>query len=466
MPERFHAGYLRRSAATSENPGNDSREAQELAVRRLAGDEVVIYADWGISGGGDGTRRPEYQRLKGDVADGRVASVNAYSLTRLGRNARELMALVELCKAHDVALRTASESIDTSTAMGRAMLGMMAVMAELELEQGKERSAAARAVRVARHRNAGLLVDGRLPSSVPAYGTKHVTENGLTRVLPDEAVDLQLIVDAYVTAGSVKACARLLNERSVPSPRGRRWSVTPTRRLLERLNDAGLVTLPPRHGRMRHPVGRKALFAGLLQCHCGRRLTPNVARGQYYCASSVPNHGRMAVTEKALVPILRAEANLYTRAVREVDRARASDVAAMEGNIERRQAALDARLDVDRITPEDYRQRSRALAAERAELFANARVDRVLLITPVPEWPEPGEDPTAINRHLLRIWRTVQMDDQMVPTVVWRDSRYRFDPANLPAVWASPDGVLDMDETEADDLLPRLLDGRLAVAQL
>jgi len=52
--------------------------------------------------------------------------------------------------------------------------------------------------------------------------------------------------------------------------------------------------------------------------------------------------------------------------MRAVDRARAIDIAAIEGNIERRQAALDARLDVDRITPDEYRERTRPLAAERA----------------------------------------------------------------------------------------------------
>jgi len=65
-------------------------------------------------------------RLKADIAAGRVGSVCAYSLSRLGRNARELLAFIELAQAHDVPVRTAVEAVDTSTAMGRAMLTVMA----------------------------------------------------------------------------------------------------------------------------------------------------------------------------------------------------------------------------------------------------------------------------------------------------------------------------------------------------
>src|SRR5262245_3819060 len=92
MPNQpFAAAYLRRSAADDDNPGVDSRGRQEAAVRRMCSDDVVIYEDWGISGSAAKTaKRPEYQRLRGDIAAGRVSSVCAESLSRLGRSTREL----------------------------------------------------------------------------------------------------------------------------------------------------------------------------------------------------------------------------------------------------------------------------------------------------------------------------------------------------------------------------------------
>lgn len=49
-----------------------------------------------------------------------------------------------------VVLRSLREGIDTSTATGRIIAGVLASLAELELELGRERRAAARAARKAR----------------------------------------------------------------------------------------------------------------------------------------------------------------------------------------------------------------------------------------------------------------------------------------------------------------------------
>lgn len=394
-------------------------------MRRLCGVDVALYVDWGVSGSGDGAKRPEYQRLKADIGDRRIGSVCAYSLTRLGRNARELLGLIELCRTNDVVVRTAMESIDTSSAMGRAMVGVMAVFAELELEQGKERSASARAARIERHRAANLLVDGRLPAPLPPYGTRHVTRDGLTHVEPDPKVDLSVIVGAYEKAGSVRGAAVLLNDRGIPAPKGGKWNLTPLRHVLERLADQGRVLLPERNRARRHPAPKTAaLFAGLLLCHCGRRMTPNVTRGQYYCAAarSGPDHGRMSVTEKALLVVLGPEAEQFNRQIFLEDKTQREDTANKEAVIERRQAALDARLEVGRIDPATYKAATTVLMGQLAELRRDVVVGKTLRVEPVPKWT----DVAAMNAHLRRIWTHVQLDPDMKPLAYWRVGR-RFD---------------------------------------
>jgi hypothetical protein len=200
--------------------------------------------------------------------------------------------------------------------------------------------------------------------------------------------------------------------------------------VLDRLADDSAIVLPERNGRLRHPVKKPALFAGLLLCHCGKRMTPNAARGQYYCAAarSHDTHGRMSVTEKALVGVLRPEADAYLRTIRLDARQRQADNAAAERTIERRQQALDARLDVGRITPEAYKTATVKLLAELADLRRDAGIERTLSVEAVASWPESEEDPSAMNRHLRRIWTRVQLDSNMSPTAVWRDSRWRYDP--------------------------------------
>ena len=264
-PERLAVAYLRRSTATEANPGNDSHEAQLAAVQRLCGPAVTVYEDWGKSGRGDGSKRPEYQRLKADIVAGKVASVCAYSLTRLGRNTKELLSFAELCDKHGVTVRTSTESLDTSTAFGRFMLTILAAVAELELEMGIERSVAAQTARKERHELAGLDV----PGNRPIYGTRNVTEGGLTRVESDPERPIEPILTAYRDAGSVRGACELLRARGVPAPGGGVvWGVSTLRRILDHYASLGMVELPEVRSRSgRRPVKATALFAGLLRCH-------------------------------------------------------------------------------------------------------------------------------------------------------------------------------------------------------
>lgn len=416
------AAYLRRSSVSADSPGDASREAQEAAVRRLCGPDVELYVDWGVSGRKDD--RPDYVRLKRAIAAGQVASVCAYSLSRLGRNARELLSFIELCQKHDVPVRTAVESIDTSTAMGRAMLTVMAAFAQLEVEQGMERSAAARVARAERHKAAGLVA----PASIPIYGKRHVTADGITRIIPDEDRPIEPILDAYREAGTIRGACELLQRRGIPAPRGGKvWGVSTLARVLEHY-----VELPPATPRGgRRPVrNTEAVFAGLLRCHCGRTMTPNVARGQYYCAAGRDSgsalHGRMSVTEKALRVTLEAEAARYSPNLMLTYKNREQ---AEHDRLEKRMAALDIKLDAGRINGIEYKRQMAELQAEAAKLAAQDRTVDKLMLEPVPSWNDIAqpEGCAAINKHLRRIWTSVRLDTDMRPTVEWAIPAYQYD---------------------------------------
>jgi DNA invertase Pin-like site-specific DNA recombinase len=63
---------------------------------------------------------------------------------RLGRNAAEVMTTIRELGEHGIVLRSLREGIDTSNATGRMVAGVLASLAELELELGRERRSAAR----------------------------------------------------------------------------------------------------------------------------------------------------------------------------------------------------------------------------------------------------------------------------------------------------------------------------------
>lgn len=99
-----------------------------------------VYTDPRFSGGD--TNRPGLQAMLKDIKRGRVNKVIVYKLDRLSRSQKDTLNLIE-----DEFLKTGvdfvsmSENFDTSTPFGRAIVGILAVFAQLEREQIKERMA-------------------------------------------------------------------------------------------------------------------------------------------------------------------------------------------------------------------------------------------------------------------------------------------------------------------------------------
>jgi DNA invertase Pin-like site-specific DNA recombinase len=76
-------------------------------------------------------------------------------IDRLGRNAAEVMTTIRELGEQNIVLRSLREGIDTSNATGRMVAGVLASLAELELELGRERRVAAREARRARGQSIG-----------------------------------------------------------------------------------------------------------------------------------------------------------------------------------------------------------------------------------------------------------------------------------------------------------------------
>ncbi len=99
-----------------------------------------VYEDDGVSGTIPLHERPEGRRLLQDAKEGRFGTVLIYKLDRLGRT------LLVIVDAHDrlqeggVALRSVTESIDTSNPSGRLIFQMLASFAEYDKENIAERT--------------------------------------------------------------------------------------------------------------------------------------------------------------------------------------------------------------------------------------------------------------------------------------------------------------------------------------
>ena len=97
-----------------------------------------VYSDPGFSGAD--TNRPGLQALLKDIKSDHIDKVLVYKLDRLSRSQKDTLNLIEdSFLKHDIDFISLSENFDTSTPFGRAMVGILAVFAQLEREQIKER---------------------------------------------------------------------------------------------------------------------------------------------------------------------------------------------------------------------------------------------------------------------------------------------------------------------------------------
>lgn len=159
--------YLRVSTS------DQSIASQRLAIEKALGDKPEReFVDEGVSG-------RVMQR------EGLDACLNAvrehdellvYSLSRLGRSSAEVIRLVQdLTRpveqgGRGVILRSITEALDSSTPTGRAFIGILAVVFEMEAELTRERTLAG----LAAARRAGR-VGGRKPSLTPRQKKQALT---------------------------------------------------------------------------------------------------------------------------------------------------------------------------------------------------------------------------------------------------------------------------------------------------
>lgn len=142
MNNKIDACYIRVStdAQFEEGYSVDVQKEKLLGYCAVKGyDNPKLYIDGGWSG--SNIERPEMQKLLRDISNGQVDRVVVYKLDRLSRSQKDTLFLIEdVFNPHDVGFISIQENFDTTAPMGRAMLGIMAVFAQLERETIRERT--------------------------------------------------------------------------------------------------------------------------------------------------------------------------------------------------------------------------------------------------------------------------------------------------------------------------------------
>ena len=184
---------------------------------------VAVFSDAGISGC-RADNRPALQDALDQVCKTNAALV-VYSLSRLARSTADTLAIADRLDRNNADLVSLSERIDTTTAAGKMVFRMLAVLNEFERDLVSERTVAALA-----HKKAKGERVGKVP-----FGFD-LAANGVDLV--DNTAEQNIITEIYNlrTAGySLRAIAAELTKRGIFTKAGNAtWKHTTIKRILDR----------------------------------------------------------------------------------------------------------------------------------------------------------------------------------------------------------------------------------------
>ena len=128
------AGAYVRVSTEDQARGGVSLEAQEARLKQYA--EMAnwqlykIYVDAGLSAGS--MARPAFQEMLKDARDDRINVILVYKLDRFSRSLKDIILTIDELKQLNVDFVSMTESIDTSTPIGKVMFHIIGAFAEFE----------------------------------------------------------------------------------------------------------------------------------------------------------------------------------------------------------------------------------------------------------------------------------------------------------------------------------------------
>lgn len=186
----MNAVYARQSVDRADSISIESQI--EFCSYEMRGEAYKVYADRGYSG--KNTDRPAFAEMMRGIEEGVIGRVVVYKLDRISRSILDFSNMMEKFEKYGVEFVSTTEKFDTSSPIGRAMLSICIVFAQLERETIQKRVADAYYSRSQK----SLYMGGRAP-----YGFRLVpaciggVRTSRYEPKPGEAEQVRLIYELY-----------------------------------------------------------------------------------------------------------------------------------------------------------------------------------------------------------------------------------------------------------------------------
>jgi DNA invertase Pin-like site-specific DNA recombinase len=192
----------------------------ELCMREVTTRDYKAFKDKGYSG--KNVERPAFQEMMTKIREGSVSRVIVYRLDRISRSVLDFANIINEFQKYGVEFVSITERFDTSTPIGKAMLMIVMIFAQLERETIQQRVIDAYKSRSRK----GFYMGGRIPYG---FTLKTTVIDGIKTSMyvakPEEIEIVKLIFRLYSEPQtSFSDIIKHLSDNNVKNPNGKNFS--------------------------------------------------------------------------------------------------------------------------------------------------------------------------------------------------------------------------------------------------
>lgn len=230
--------YSRKSIYTGrgESIENQIEMCKQYIFQKFSGiadSDITIYEDEGFSG--KNIDRPQFQKMLQDIRQKRFDYIVCYRLDRISRSVSDFSTLIEDLNDRDISFLCVKEEFDTSKPMGKAMMYIASVFAQLERETLAER-VRDNMLMLAR---TGRWLGGTTPTGFTSKKVEEMVIDGKIKAScklvqnPTEIAVVKIMFEKFLELHSISGVSKYLIKRNIKSRNGKFYSLLGIKEILQ-----------------------------------------------------------------------------------------------------------------------------------------------------------------------------------------------------------------------------------------